>query len=46
MVDAVLSAEGLDPTSCDRATRVVLAKAVDDWLFDPQGRGARSGMTY
>jgi hypothetical protein len=44
VVDAVLVAEGLDPATCERATRAPLAEAVNDWLFDPQGRGVRSGL--
>jgi hypothetical protein len=44
IIDSVLVAEGLDPATCDRATRATLAKVVDDWLFDPQGRGVQSGL--
>jgi hypothetical protein len=44
IVDMVLVAEGLDPTMCDRAIRAQLAEAVEDWLFDPRGCGARSGL--
>ncbi len=44
VVDAVLIAEGLDPVKCSRATRAQLAAVVDGWLFDPHGRGARSGL--
>jgi hypothetical protein len=44
VVDAVLTAEGLDPVKCSRRTRAELAEVVDAWLFDPRGRGARSGL--
>jgi hypothetical protein len=44
VVDAVLLAGGLDPTMSDQATQAPLTKAVDDWLFDLQGRGVRSGL--
>ena len=44
VVEAVLVAEGLDPAKCDAKTRASLAATVDDWLFDPHGRGAKSGL--
>lgn len=42
VVDAILRAEGaeLDHPHRDR----YLQRVVEDWLFDPQGRGAHSGM--
>jgi len=44
LVDAIISSElELDPVLCDKATRRWLANKVDDWLFDPRGRGASSG---
>jgi len=46
IADAVLIAEGLDPAMCDRATRAALVEVVDDWMFDPQGRGAQSGLPH
>lgn len=33
-----------DPALCERATRRWLHKQVDDWLFAPHGRGAKSGL--
>jgi hypothetical protein len=44
VVHAVLVAEGLDPLTCARKTKAYLAQAVEDWLFDPRGRGAKSGL--
>lgn len=44
VVDAVLVAEGNDPSRCDRKTRDGLIRVVDDWLFSPGGRGAKSGL--
>jgi hypothetical protein len=44
-VDAVLVAEGLDPSLTDRDTRRQLREVVSDWLFDGgSGRGAKSGL--
>jgi hypothetical protein len=42
VVDAILRAEGaqLDHPHRD----LYLQHVVEDWLFDPQGRGARSGL--
>lgn len=44
VIRAVLTAEGLDPVTCDRKTCALLEQVVDDWLFDPHGRGARSKL--
>lgn len=44
IVDSVLVAEGVDPAMTDRKIHAFLARVVDDWLFDPQGRGAKSGL--
>ena len=43
-VDAVLIAEGHDPTLVDPRERHELRDVVRDWLFDGQGRGAKSGL--
>jgi len=44
VVQAVLVAEGLDPATFDRKIQASLLAAVDDWLFDPQGRGGKSKL--
>jgi hypothetical protein len=46
LVDAVLAAEGvdLDPALADKAERARLRAVVEDWLFAPDGKGARSGL--
>jgi hypothetical protein len=41
IVAAIVRAEGRAP---DPETDVWLAGVVDDWLFDADGRGARSGL--
>jgi hypothetical protein len=43
ITDMVLRGEGLDPVM-DRTQRESVKKVVEDWLFDPLGRGARSGL--
>lgn len=44
ITDAILRAElGQDHTA-DRKTRAWLKALVDDWLFDPNGRGVSSGL--
>ena len=44
-VDAVVVAEGLDPTALDKRSRDQLADLVRDWLFDNgEGRGTKSGL--
>jgi hypothetical protein len=44
VVDAVLAAEGRNPSLVDRRERHQLREVVRDWLFDEQGRGAKSGL--
>lgn len=44
IVDAVLVVEGLDPAVVDPNQRAQIRAVVVDWLFDPQGRGERSGL--
>jgi len=44
-VDAVLVAEGVDPSLTDSRTRWRLSEVVRDWLFDEgAGKGSRSGL--
>jgi hypothetical protein len=44
-VDAVLIAEGRDPSLLDKQERHELREVVRDWLFDDErGRGAKSGL--
>jgi hypothetical protein len=42
VVDAILAAEGSEVA--DVKTRAWLGERVRDWLFDPDGRGSRSGL--
>jgi hypothetical protein len=44
IVDAVLRAEGVAPETARREDRALLTQRVEDWLIDPAGRGARSGL--
>lgn len=44
IVEMVLVSEGLDPVRTDRKLREPVACMLDDWLFDPRGRGVRSGL--
>jgi hypothetical protein len=44
VVDAVLVVEGLDPAEVDPRQRAQIMAVVVDWLFDPHGRGERSGL--
>ena len=44
IIDSVIRAELGDSALSDGAKRVWLSPIVDDWLFDPVGRGARSGL--
>ena len=44
VVDAVLIFEGLDPVVADSKQRAQIKAVVHDWLFDPDGRGKRSGL--
>jgi hypothetical protein len=46
VVSAVLVAEGWDPFMCDREIKAYLEQAVDDWLFNPHGRGAKSKLPH
>jgi hypothetical protein len=44
-VDAVLVAEGEDPSFFDKRMRSDLSDVVRDWLFgDGQGKGTKSGL--
>ena len=44
-IDAVLIAEGRNPTLIDEGERYELREVVRDWLFaDGKGRGAKSGL--
>jgi hypothetical protein len=44
-VDAVLRAEGMDPASADKQSRLSLSELVRDWFIDEgQGTGTRSGL--
>lgn len=42
LVDAILDAEGSARWASPH--RAALRGVVEDWLFDPQGRGAQSGL--
>jgi hypothetical protein len=45
VVDMLIRTElEIDPVMCDAATRRWLTGKVNDWLFDPNGRGASSGL--
>lgn len=44
VVDAVLVVEGLDPGVVDPRQRAQIRAVVVEWLFDPQGKGATSGL--
>jgi hypothetical protein len=44
IVDTVLLVEGLDPAEVDPCQRAQILTVVNDWLFDPHGRGERSGL--
>jgi hypothetical protein len=45
VIDGIIRTElEIDPVMCDRETRRWLAGKVDDWLFDPVGRGASSEL--
>jgi hypothetical protein len=46
VVDAVLVVEGLHPVLADSRQRAQIKAVVVDWLFDPHGRGARSGLPH
>jgi hypothetical protein len=44
IVRMVLVAEGMDPVMTDKELVAPVARMVDDWLFSPGGRGAKSGL--
>lgn len=45
VVDTIIRVElEMDPVLCDKHTRTWLRGKVDDWLFDPRGRGASWGL--
>jgi hypothetical protein len=44
VVDTVLVVEGLDPSTVDAGQRAQIKAVVDAWLFEPDGRGERSGL--
>lgn len=44
IIDKVLGAEGNNPTMIDGKDKEVLVRMVKDWMFDPGGRGMRSGL--
>jgi hypothetical protein len=44
VVDSIIRAECGEDDVRDEDTRAFLRPIVDDWLFDPTGRGARSGL--
>lgn len=43
IAEMVLLGEGLDPVM-DEKRREQVARFVRDWLFDPRGRGVKSGL--
>ena len=44
ITEMVLRGEGLDPAMDSGETRDEVGHMVKDWLFDPHGRGVRSGL--
>jgi len=44
LTEMVLRGEGLDPVMTDRKQSAGVLRMVQDWLFDPRGRGAKSGL--
>jgi hypothetical protein len=42
--EMILQREGLDPVMMNQGERERVMRMVTDWLFDPCGRGARSGL--
>ena len=44
ILELVLNGEGLDPATTRSALRESIRRLIDDWLFDPDGRGASSGL--
>jgi hypothetical protein len=46
-VDAVLRAEGFDPSLADKRAKRQLTEVVRDWLFDGgRGKGTGSGLPH
>ena len=43
-LDAVIAAEGLDPTLMSRTVRRPMLEVVNDWLYDERGRGSVSDL--
>jgi hypothetical protein len=43
-LDAVIVAEGLDPTLMSSTMRRPLIEVVNDWLYDERGRGSVSDL--
>jgi hypothetical protein len=43
-LDTLLIIDGRDPAFASRTHRQLLATLVKDWVLDPAGRGARSGL--
>lgn len=43
IAEMVLRGEGLDPVT-EPSKRAGLMRAIDSWLVDPRGPGARSGL--
>ena len=44
VVESIIRAEFGESGLSDAERRMWLTSIVDDWLFDPAGRGARSGL--
>jgi hypothetical protein len=44
VIDAIIRAEFGEAATRDKDRRAWLTPIVNDWLFDPDGRGARSGL--
>jgi hypothetical protein len=44
ITEMVLRGEGLDPVMTDRKQSAAVLRIVQDWLFDPRGRGVRSRL--
>jgi hypothetical protein len=43
-LDAVIVAEGLDPTLMSKTERRPMLEVVNDWLYDERGRGSVSDL--
>lgn len=43
-VDQLLTIDGRDPELVTRRDRQLLRTIANDWVFDPSGRGAKSGL--